>query len=97
MPYRASYPIFQLVSSAAANARHNMGSKEADSFISKAEVSGGTIVKKFRPRDKVLQVKSSKKNRASRASRRIRCKSYVFVVDAQVVELARYAIASLRS
>jgi hypothetical protein len=31
------------------------------------------------------------------ASRSIRCKSYVFVVDAQVVELARYAIASLRS
>nr|YP_009667395.1 ribosomal protein L22 [Thalassia hemprichii]YP_009667440.1 ribosomal protein L22 [Thalassia hemprichii]ATP74952.1 ribosomal protein L22 [Thalassia hemprichii]ATP74997.1 ribosomal protein L22 [Thalassia hemprichii]QJR53080.1 ribosomal protein L22 [Thalassia hemprichii]QJR53108.1 ribosomal protein L22 [Thalassia hemprichii] len=52
MPYRASYPIFQLVSSAAANARHNMGSKEADSFISKAEVSGGTIVKKLRPRAK---------------------------------------------
>nr|YP_010574388.1 ribosomal protein L22 [Halophila ovalis]YP_010574411.1 ribosomal protein L22 [Halophila ovalis]UZH94399.1 ribosomal protein L22 [Halophila ovalis]UZH94422.1 ribosomal protein L22 [Halophila ovalis] len=53
MPYRASYTILQLVSSAAANARHNMGSKEADSFISKAEVSsGGTIGKKVRPRAK---------------------------------------------
>nr|YP_010424365.1 ribosomal protein L22 [Disporum bodinieri]YP_010446395.1 ribosomal protein L22 [Disporum megalanthum]YP_010446476.1 ribosomal protein L22 [Disporum uniflorum]USH58825.1 ribosomal protein L22 [Disporum bodinieri]UTM08216.1 ribosomal protein L22 [Disporum megalanthum]UTM08297.1 ribosomal protein L22 [Disporum uniflorum] len=50
MPYRASYPILKLIFSAAANARHNMGLNEADSFISKAEVNGGTIVKKLRPR-----------------------------------------------
>nr|YP_009251683.1 50S ribosomal protein L22 [Colchicum autumnale]AKB92966.1 50S ribosomal protein L22 [Colchicum autumnale] len=50
MPYRASYPILKLVYSAAANARHNMDLNEADLFISKAEVNGGTIVKKLRPR-----------------------------------------------
>nr|YP_009864028.1 50S ribosomal protein L22 [Lapageria rosea]QKE31608.1 50S ribosomal protein L22 [Lapageria rosea]WHM49755.1 ribosomal protein L22 [Lapageria rosea] len=50
MPYRASYPILKLVYSAAANASHNMGLNEADLFISKAEVNGGTIVKKLRPR-----------------------------------------------
>nr|QUM11625.1 ribosomal protein L22 [Clivia caulescens] len=50
MPYRASYPILQLVYSAAANASHNMGLNEADLFISKAEVNGGPFVKKLRPR-----------------------------------------------
>nr|QGX06268.1 ribosomal protein L22 [Dracaena terniflora] len=50
MPYRASYPIFQLVYSVAANANHNMGLNEADSFISKAQVNGGPFVKKLRPR-----------------------------------------------
>nr|UDP58797.1 ribosomal protein L22 [Dracaena cinnabari] len=50
MPYRASYPILKLVYSAAANANHNMGLNEADSFISKAEVNGGPFVKKLRPR-----------------------------------------------
>nr|YP_009241871.1 ribosomal protein L22 [Potamogeton perfoliatus]YP_010830830.1 ribosomal protein L22 [Potamogeton maackianus]YP_010830916.1 ribosomal protein L22 [Potamogeton wrightii]AMQ13446.1 ribosomal protein L22 [Potamogeton perfoliatus]WFF50720.1 ribosomal protein L22 [Potamogeton maackianus]WFF50806.1 ribosomal protein L22 [Potamogeton perfoliatus]WFF50892.1 ribosomal protein L22 [Potamogeton wrightii] len=50
MPYRASYPILKLVYSAAANASHNMGLNEADLFISKAEVNGGVIVKKLKPR-----------------------------------------------
>lgn len=50
MPYRASYPILQLVYSAAANANHNMGLNEADLFISKAEVNRSAIVKKLRPR-----------------------------------------------
>ncbi|YP_006073144.1 50S ribosomal protein L22 (chloroplast) [Elaeis guineensis] len=50
MPYRASYPILQLVYSAAANANHNMGLNEADSFISKAEVNRSAIVKRLRPR-----------------------------------------------
>nr|QYH45149.1 ribosomal protein L22 [Ottelia fischeri]QYH45489.1 ribosomal protein L22 [Ottelia verdickii] len=50
MPYRASYPILKLVYSAAANASHNMGLNEADLFISKAEVNGGPIVKRLRPR-----------------------------------------------
>nr|YP_009706869.1 ribosomal protein L22 [Brahea aculeata]YP_009706955.1 ribosomal protein L22 [Brahea armata]WGM64259.1 ribosomal protein L22 [Brahea brandegeei]QEP49871.1 ribosomal protein L22 [Brahea aculeata]QEP49957.1 ribosomal protein L22 [Brahea armata]WGM64087.1 ribosomal protein L22 [Brahea armata]WGM64345.1 ribosomal protein L22 [Brahea brandegeei] len=50
MPYRTSYPILQLVYSAAANANHNMGLNEADSFISKAEVNRSAIVKKLRPR-----------------------------------------------
>lgn len=50
MPYRASYPILKLVYSAAANASHNMGLNEADFFISKAEVNGGTVMKRLRPR-----------------------------------------------
>nr|YP_010233634.1 ribosomal protein L22 [Juncus effusus]QSZ78302.1 ribosomal protein L22 [Juncus effusus] len=52
MPYQASYPVLKLVSSAAANANHNMGLNEADSYISKAEVNRSTIVKRFRPRAK---------------------------------------------
>nr|AYP34976.1 ribosomal protein L22 [Strelitzia caudata] len=50
MPYRASYPILRLVYSAAANASHNMGLNEADSFISEAKVNRSTIAKKSRPR-----------------------------------------------
>nr|YP_010399710.1 ribosomal protein L22 [Iris nigricans]UQK96753.1 ribosomal protein L22 [Iris nigricans]UQK96915.1 ribosomal protein L22 [Iris petrana] len=50
MPYRASFSILKLVYSAAANASHNMGLNEADSFISKAEVNRGPFVKKLRPR-----------------------------------------------
>nr|AVN88373.1 ribosomal protein L22 [Asarum canadense] len=50
MPYRASYPVFKLLYSAAANATHNLGFKEADSYISKAEVNEGTIVKRLKPR-----------------------------------------------
>uniref|UniRef100_A0A7M3T1J6 Large ribosomal subunit protein uL22c n=4 Tax=Viburnum TaxID=4204 RepID=A0A7M3T1J6_9DIPS len=50
MPYRACYPIFKLVYSAAANASYNMDSNEANLVISKAEVSEGTTVKKLKPR-----------------------------------------------
>nr|YP_010375206.1 ribosomal protein L22 [Pontederia plantaginea]QXU58899.1 ribosomal protein L22 [Pontederia plantaginea]QXU58985.1 ribosomal protein L22 [Pontederia plantaginea] len=50
MPYRASYPILKLVYSAAANANHNMGLNEADSFISEAKVNKDPIRKKLRPR-----------------------------------------------
>ena len=50
MPYRVSYPIFKLVYSAAANASHNKSFNEADSVISKAEVNGGTIMKRLKPR-----------------------------------------------
>nr|YP_009234595.1 ribosomal protein L22 [Euptelea pleiosperma]AMD08313.1 ribosomal protein L22 [Euptelea pleiosperma]QWC54367.1 ribosomal protein L22 [Euptelea pleiosperma] len=50
MPYRACYPIFKLVYSAAANASYNMSFNKADLIISKAEVSEGTIVKKLKPR-----------------------------------------------
>nr|QWE49899.1 ribosomal protein L22 [Grielum grandiflorum] len=50
MPYRASYPIFKLIYSAAANARHNKNFNEATLFISKAEVNEGTTVKKLKPR-----------------------------------------------
>ena len=50
MPYRACYPIFKLVYSAAANASHNMGFNQASLVISKAEVNEGTTVKKLKPR-----------------------------------------------
>nr|WCH58597.1 ribosomal protein L22 [Chunia bucklandioides] len=50
MPYRACYPIFKLVYSAAANASHNRGFNEADLIISKAEVNEGITVKKLKPR-----------------------------------------------
>nr|YP_010986803.1 ribosomal protein L22 [Pinguicula vulgaris]WOL38194.1 ribosomal protein L22 [Pinguicula vulgaris] len=52
MPYRACYPIFKLVYSAASNAKSNMGSNEANLIISKAEVNEGTNTKKFKPRAK---------------------------------------------
>nr|YP_009300273.1 ribosomal protein L22 [Ilex paraguariensis]AJW59661.1 ribosomal protein L22 [Ilex paraguariensis] len=50
MPYRACYPIFKLVYSAAANASYNMDSNEANLVISKAEVNEVTTVKKLKPR-----------------------------------------------
>nr|YP_009525378.1 ribosomal protein L22 [Lonicera insularis]YP_009525633.1 ribosomal protein L22 [Lonicera sachalinensis]YP_010144548.1 ribosomal protein L22 [Lonicera ruprechtiana]YP_010231046.1 ribosomal protein L22 [Lonicera tatarica]AXS67152.1 ribosomal protein L22 [Lonicera insularis]AXS67407.1 ribosomal protein L22 [Lonicera sachalinensis]QQL92899.1 ribosomal protein L22 [Lonicera ruprechtiana]QSV08576.1 ribosomal protein L22 [Lonicera tatarica]WID87534.1 ribosomal protein L22 [Lonicera tatarica] len=50
MPYRACYPIFKLVYSAAANASYILGSNEANLIISKAEVNEGTAVKKLKPR-----------------------------------------------
>uniref|UniRef100_UPI0030DE9913 ribosomal protein L22 n=1 Tax=Galopina circaeoides TaxID=120130 RepID=UPI0030DE9913 len=50
MPYRACYPIFKLVYSAAANANYNMGSNEVNLLISKAEVHEGPTIKKFKPR-----------------------------------------------
>nr|YP_010175907.1 ribosomal protein L22 [Scleromitrion brachypodum]QSM35001.1 ribosomal protein L22 [Scleromitrion brachypodum] len=50
MPYRACYPIFKLVYSAAANATYNMGSNEVNLLVSKAEVHEGTSRKKFKPR-----------------------------------------------
>nr|YP_010929750.1 ribosomal protein L22 [Syzygium megacarpum]WKK48965.1 ribosomal protein L22 [Syzygium megacarpum] len=50
MPYRACYPIFKLLYSAAANASHNMGFNEASLVISKAEVNESTTMKKLKPR-----------------------------------------------
>nr|YP_009531723.1 ribosomal protein L22 [Leiosporoceros dussii]AXZ70929.1 ribosomal protein L22 [Leiosporoceros dussii] len=50
MPYRACYPILQLVSSAAANASHNLGLNKADLIISEAKVDEGTTLKRFQPR-----------------------------------------------
>nr|YP_009940167.1 ribosomal protein L22 [Clinopodium chinense]QNZ89086.1 ribosomal protein L22 [Clinopodium chinense]WBU10994.1 ribosomal protein L22 [Clinopodium menthifolium subsp. ascendens]WBU12125.1 ribosomal protein L22 [Clinopodium menthifolium subsp. ascendens] len=50
MPYKACYPIFKLVYSAAANASYTMGSAEDNLVIIKAEVNEGTTVKKLKPR-----------------------------------------------
>nr|YP_010205794.1 ribosomal protein L22 [Gypsophila oldhamiana]YP_010536502.1 ribosomal protein L22 [Gypsophila huashanensis]UAX04139.1 ribosomal protein L22 [Gypsophila oldhamiana]UYC29499.1 ribosomal protein L22 [Gypsophila huashanensis] len=49
MPYRACYPIFQLIYSAASNASHNKGFNKADLIIFKAEVNKGTNTKKLKP------------------------------------------------
>nr|UGS82378.1 ribosomal protein L22 [Salvia adenophora] len=50
MPYKACYPVFKLVYSAAANASYTMGSSEDNLVIIKAEVNEGTVVKKLKPR-----------------------------------------------
>nr|YP_010314778.1 ribosomal protein L22 [Cissus discolor]UNA64343.1 ribosomal protein L22 [Cissus discolor] len=50
MPYRACFPIFKLIYSAAANAKHNMGLNEEYLVISKATVNEGPTVKKLKPR-----------------------------------------------
>jgi len=50
MPYRACYPILQVVCSAAANANHNLGLSKANLIISKAMVDQGPVLKRFRPR-----------------------------------------------
>uniref|UniRef100_UPI0030019B42 ribosomal protein L22 n=1 Tax=Baolia bracteata TaxID=2184446 RepID=UPI0030019B42 len=50
MPYRACYPIFKLIYSAAANASHNKKFHKATLMISKAEVNKGITLKKLKPR-----------------------------------------------
>nr|YP_010258738.1 ribosomal protein L22 [Heliciopsis lobata]UIX22901.1 ribosomal protein L22 [Heliciopsis lobata] len=50
MPYRACYPIFKLIYSAAANASHNRASNKANLIISKAEVNEGTTMKRLKSR-----------------------------------------------
>ncbi|KAK3226739.1 hypothetical protein Dsin_006601 [Dipteronia sinensis] len=50
MPYRACNPIFKLVYSAAANAKHNLGLNEANLIVSEAQVNEGGALKRTRPR-----------------------------------------------
>lgn len=50
MPYRACYPILQLISSAAANASHNLNINKANLIISEAKVDEGAVLKRFQPR-----------------------------------------------
>nr|YP_009547334.1 ribosomal protein L22 [Adiantum tricholepis]AYW14990.1 ribosomal protein L22 [Adiantum tricholepis] len=50
MPYRACYPVSQLVLSAAANASTNLGLNKSDLFVSKAWVSNSTYLRRFRAR-----------------------------------------------
>nr|YP_009405177.1 ribosomal protein L22 [Lobelia muscoides]ASA37251.1 ribosomal protein L22 [Lobelia muscoides] len=59
MPYRACYPIFKVVYSAAANASSLLGSNEANLVISKAEVNEGTTMKrlKLRARGRSYRIK----------------------------------------
>nr|YP_009571809.1 ribosomal protein L22 [Rivina humilis]QBC69808.1 ribosomal protein L22 [Rivina humilis] len=49
MPYRACYPIFKLIYSAAANASHNKGFNKANLIILKAEVNKGAAMKRLKP------------------------------------------------
>nr|YP_010601578.1 ribosomal protein L22 [Eremogone brevipetala]WAM61154.1 ribosomal protein L22 [Eremogone brevipetala] len=49
MPYRACYPIFKLIFSAASNASHNKGFNKAKLILLKAEVNKGTTMKKLKP------------------------------------------------
>nr|YP_009193245.1 ribosomal protein L22 [Gnetum ula]BAT70154.1 ribosomal protein L22 [Gnetum ula] len=51
LPYRACYPIFQLLRSAAANATNNMGLKK-ELIISRIEVSEGPFSKRIQARAK---------------------------------------------
>jgi len=50
MPYRACYPILQLISSAAANANHNLNINRANLIITEAKVDQGAVLKRFQPR-----------------------------------------------
>nr|NP_848099.2 ribosomal protein L22 [Adiantum capillus-veneris]Q85FI3.2 RecName: Full=Large ribosomal subunit protein uL22c; AltName: Full=50S ribosomal protein L22, chloroplastic [Adiantum capillus-veneris]AAP29430.2 ribosomal protein L22 [Adiantum capillus-veneris] len=50
MPYRACYPVSQLVLSAAANASNNLGLNKSDLFVSKAWVDNSKYLRRFRPR-----------------------------------------------
>nr|YP_009231461.1 ribosomal protein L22 [Ephedra foeminea]ALV90176.1 ribosomal protein L22 [Ephedra foeminea] len=61
MPYRACYPIFQLLCSAGANAKNNLGLKEKFLFISRAEVNEGTVSKKYQIRAKGRSFRIKKK------------------------------------
>lgn len=50
MPYRACKPILKVLSSAAANAKHNLGMNKSTLFISEARADQGPKMKRFRPR-----------------------------------------------
>jgi large subunit ribosomal protein L22 len=50
MPYRACYPILQVISSAAANANHNLNINRINLIISEAKVDEGAVIKRFQPR-----------------------------------------------
>ncbi|KAL2936523.1 50S ribosomal protein L22 chloroplastic [Bienertia sinuspersici] len=59
MPYHACYPIFKLIYSAAANARHNRRFKKANLIISKAEVNKESLI----PRDIIVLFRAIPKGR----------------------------------
>nr|WQH59130.1 ribosomal protein L22 [Ludwigia peploides subsp. montevidensis] len=86
MPYRACYPIFKLVYSAAANASHNMGFNQASLVISKAEVNEGTTVKKLKPRARGR----------SYPVRRSTCHIRIVLQDTSLVEYEEQYIFSLK-
>jgi large subunit ribosomal protein L22 len=50
MPYRACRPVLKVLSSAAANAKNNLGWKKATLVVSEAKADQGAKMKRFRPR-----------------------------------------------
>jgi len=50
MPYRSCQPILKVLSSATANAVHNLGYSKSSLMISQAYVDQGPKMKRFRPR-----------------------------------------------
>nr|YP_010015733.1 ribosomal protein L22 [Rhipsalis baccifera]QOI72717.1 ribosomal protein L22 [Rhipsalis baccifera] len=50
MPYRACYPIWKLLNSAAANAEYKKGFHTTELFIKKVQVNKGPMRKKSKPR-----------------------------------------------
>lgn len=50
MPYRACEPILKVLTSAAANATHNLGATKSTLLIREARVDHGPKMKRFRPR-----------------------------------------------
>lgn len=50
MPYKACEMIIKALLSAAANAKHNLGLKKKDLYVSECYANEGPVLKRFRPR-----------------------------------------------
>lgn len=50
MPYRACYPILELISSVAANASHNFNLNKTNLIISEININQGAALKRFQAR-----------------------------------------------
>lgn len=50
MPYKACEPVIKTLLSAAANAKHNMGLKKKDLYVSECFADEGPIMKRAQPR-----------------------------------------------
>nr|YP_009663516.1 ribosomal protein L22 [Ipomoea setifera]QCU82266.1 ribosomal protein L22 [Ipomoea setifera] len=87
MPYRACYPIFKLVYSAAANARHNRGFNEASLVISQAAVNEGTTLKRLKPRAR---------GRSYPIKRRT-CHITIALKDIEFIPLERFMLCSKKT
>ena len=50
MPYRACEPVIKTLLSAAANAKHNLGLKKKDLYVTECFADEGPILKRAQPR-----------------------------------------------
>jgi large subunit ribosomal protein L22 len=50
MPYKACEPVIKTLLSAAANAKHNLGLKKKDLYVSECYANEGPVLKRFQPR-----------------------------------------------